>query len=59
MIVSDGTALDFATNAFILRLVKQGNLYSCWWSTNGTDFSALGGAVPSSYFNGLPCQVGL
>jgi parallel beta-helix repeat protein len=59
MTYNGGAALDFATNAFALRLVKQGNLYSCWWSTNGTDFFSLGGAVASPYGNGLPRQVGL
>ena len=59
MTYNGGAALDFATNAFALRLVKQGNMYSCWWSTNGTDFFSLGGAVASPYGNGLPRQVGL
>jgi len=58
MTYSAGTSIDFATNAFVLRLVKQGNLYSGWWSTNGTDFLSLGGAVPAPYGNGLPAQVG-
>lgn len=53
-----GSALDFGANAFALRLVKQGNLYSCWWSTNGTDFVALGSATPSPYSSGFPRQVG-
>ncbi|MEI8045119.1 MAG: LamG-like jellyroll fold domain-containing protein, partial [Verrucomicrobiota bacterium] len=58
MTSSAGSAKDFGTNAFAVRLVKQGNMYSIWASTNGTDFAAITNVPAAPYGNGLPRQVG-
>ncbi|MEI8290337.1 MAG: right-handed parallel beta-helix repeat-containing protein, partial [Verrucomicrobiota bacterium] len=58
MTSSTGIYLDYGTNAFAMRLVKQGNMYSVWASTNGTDFTAITNIPTAAYGNGLPRQVG-
>ena len=58
MTSSAGSAKDFGTNAFAVRLVKQGNMYSIWASTNGTEFAAITNVPAAPYGNGLPRQVG-
>ena len=55
---SVGVLKDFGTNAFAMRLVKQGNMYSIWASTNGTEFTAITNVPAAPYANGLPRQVG-
>ena len=58
MTSSAGVAVDYGTNAFVMRLVKQGNMYSVWASTNGTDFAAITNVPAAAYANFVPRQLG-
>jgi hypothetical protein len=50
--------VDYGTNAFVMRLVKQGNMYSILASTNGTDFAAITNVPAAAYANLVPKQLG-
>lgn len=58
MTSSVGANLDRGTNAFLMRLVKQGNMYSVWASTNGTDYAAITNIPAAAYANFTPRQLG-
>jgi parallel beta-helix repeat protein len=58
MTSSAGVAVDYGTNAFVMRLVKQGNMYSVSASTNGTDFAAITNVPAAAYANLVPRQLG-
>lgn len=58
MTTSASTNLDRGTNAFVMRLVKQGNLYSFWASTNGTDFATIATIPAAAFTNFVPRQLG-
>lgn len=53
-----GATMDFGTNAFVMRLVKEGTMYSILTSTNGANFTAFTNVPAAPYGNGQPRQVG-
>jgi len=50
------TDMDFGTNPFYLRLEKIGNVYTQYYSTDGTNFIQVNGSI--TYGNGAPAQLG-
>jgi hypothetical protein len=52
-VISD---IDFGTNPFWLRLQKIGNVYTQYYSTDGTNFVQTNGSI--TYGNGVPAELG-
>jgi hypothetical protein len=52
----EGETRSMGSGPYLLRLVKDSNQYSAWWSTNGIDFQQGGKTV--TYGNGKPAKIG-
>jgi hypothetical protein len=50
------TAMDFGASPFYLRMQKIGNIYTEYYSTDGTTFQQVNGSI--TYGNGVPAQLG-
>lgn len=58
MTSSAGISIDYGNNPFLMRLVKQGNMYSVWSSTNGVNYTAITNIPAAVYANFVPRQLG-
>jgi hypothetical protein len=57
VMASKGSAMNFGVEPFVMRLAKEGNVYTASWSTNGIDFNPVQEAsLP--FGDGTPAQAG-